>query len=236
MKTREEKAAELYNSGRDSVMYGGGALERLASHLNFVVNGTKDYGPGLWKARAFTDQTIELDSFEDYLLKPAREGLEIPDLAWLLDVLEAHPNKAERNKAIQAVVQEIPDFLERAGAEKRGRQIREVEAAGRHGGTGANQHTKKSSRVGNSESAKQKRSNKDPERILARLKRDAAEDHQAADLLKQVETGDIKPRRAALEMGWIKPTRSIPIDTPEASIKALLRVFTREQLLEALTA
>ena len=68
-----------------------------------------------------------------------------------------------------------------------------------------------------------KRSNKDPERIIARLKRDAATDPQAQSLLEAVTNRSIRPYAAAKAMGWVKPMRSIPVDTPEAAIRALLR-------------
>ena len=42
------------------------------------------------------------------------------------------------------------------------------------------------------------------EYIIARLKRDAATDTHAAALLGSIEAGDIKPYRAAIDMGWVK--------------------------------
>lgn len=42
------------------------------------------------------------------------------------------------------------------------------------------------------------------ETIIARLKRDAETDTNAAALLGSIEAGDIKPYRAAIEMGWVK--------------------------------
>lgn len=43
------------------------------------------------------------------------------------------------------------------------------------------------------------------ETIIARLKRDATTDPKAEALLGSIEAGDIKPYRAAVEMGWVKP-------------------------------
>lgn len=63
-----------------------------------------------------------------------------------------------------------------------------------------------------------KRGNKDPERIISRLKRDAETDPKAAALLGSIEAGDIKPFKAAKEMGWVKtpdPARIVerpPVD------------------------
>ncbi len=41
--------------------------------------------------------------------------------------------------------------------------------------------------------------------FIARLKRDSETDPQAEALLGSIEAGDIKPYRAAVEMGWVKP-------------------------------
>ena len=71
--------------------------------------------------------------------------------------------------------------------------IASIEPAKPHGGTGANQHTKDESKGINcpSASAEQKRKRKsqnDPERIIARLKRDANDGNtQAAALLGSLE-------------------------------------------------
>lgn len=67
------------------------------------------------------------------------------------------------------------------------------------------------------------------ERLAARLKRD----HPA--IAARVAKGEFKSiRAAALEAGIVKPMRSIPVDTPEAAIRALLRVFPAETLAKVL--
>jgi hypothetical protein len=65
----------------------------------------------------------------------------------------------------------------------------------------------------NNETGKRKRkSQNDPERIIARLKRDKDDDalapetrEKAKSLLSDIEKGKVKPYRAAVEMGWVKP-------------------------------
>ena len=52
--------------------------------------------------------------------------------------------------------------------------------------------------------SEQKRGGNRAEYIIARLKRDAATDTHAAALLGSIEAGDIKPHRAAVDMGWVK--------------------------------
>ena len=211
MKTPAEKATELYSIGCDRVMSGGAALRGLASHLVVMVNGNSEYAGGLWRERAWPDRTITLERFEDYLLKPVREGLGIPDLAWLLDVLEAHPEKDERTAAIAAVVSEIPDFIGRAEKQKGVRNRSEIDAAGKPGAPVGNQNAAKGEENKwtncpvDCASKRKRKSQNSPERIIARLKRDAASDPHAEALLGSIEAGDIKPYRAAVEMGWVKP-------------------------------
>jgi hypothetical protein len=57
-----------------------------------------------------------------------------------------------------------------------------------------------------------KRSNHNPERIIARLKRDKDDDalapetrEKAKSLLSDIEKGEVKPYGAAKAMGWVKP-------------------------------
>lgn len=208
MKTPAEKATELYSIGCDRVMSGGAALRGLASHLVVMVNGNSEYAGGLWRERAWPDRTITLDRFEDYLLKPVREGLGIPDLAWLLDVLEAHPEKDERTSAISAVVSEIPDFIERAEKQKGVRNRSEIDAAGKPGAPVGNQNAAKGEEnKGNNitfETTNQAKRGTRADYFISRLKRDAASDPHAEALLGSIEAGDIKPYRAAVEMGWVK--------------------------------
>ena len=54
------------------------------------------------------------------------------------------------------------------------------------------------------------------------------------DLLARVESGELSAHAAAVQAGIRKPMKSIPVDTPEAAIRALLRVFTVTDLAQAL--
>ncbi len=45
------------------------------------------------------------------------------------------------------------------------------------------------------------------------------------DLLARVESGELSAHAAAVQAGIRKPMRSIPVDTPEAAIRALLRAW-----------
>jgi hypothetical protein len=60
------------------------------------------------------------------------------------------------------------------------------------------------------------------DRLAAKIKRDHP------DIAARVANGEFKSiRAAALEAGIVKPMRSIPVDTPDAAIRALLRVKAR---------
>lgn len=67
----------------------------------------------------------------------------------------------------------------------------------------------------------------DPTYALARLKRDAP------DLAKMVIDGELSANAAAIQAGFRKPTKTIPIDTPDAAVRALLRVFSCDELVMA---
>lgn len=59
-------------------------------------------------------------------------------------------------------------------------------------------------------------------------------ERERPDLADRVDHGELSVRAAAVEAGFRKPTAEVPIDTPDAAIKALMRRFSREELLTAL--
>jgi hypothetical protein len=67
-----------------------------------------------------------------------------------------------------------------------------------------------------------------PVYTLRRLKRDNPE------LAERVVNGELSANAAAIQAGFRKPTKTIPIDSPESAVQALLRVFTSAQLIKAL--
>jgi hypothetical protein len=66
--------------------------------------------------------------------------------------------------------------------------------------------------------------------LIARLKRDNPQ------LAESVIRGELTAHAAALAAGFRKPTKSIPVDSPESAIRALLRVFPTEELAAAFDA
>ena len=65
--------------------------------------------------------------------------------------------------------------------------------------------------------------------LIARLKRDDP------DLATEVVEGRMSAHAAAVKAGIKKPTATVPVDSAENAIRALLRRFTKIQLIAALT-
>lgn len=224
MKTREQKAAEIYSYGRDCVMEGGNSLRSLARHIAVMVFGNDDHEPGLWKSRQWPDQTIHLDRFEDYLLRPAREGLGVPSLKWLRRVLDAHPEKDEREEALRAVRQEVPDFDERADAEERKEAVRDARANREGPGAPEGKSNNPNGRRGKDEetngvsntisSSRRDHGSTNRLAIIGRLKRDRP------DLLDKVESGELTPNAAAIEAGFRR--RKIQVEPDPQAVQRML--------------
>ena len=138
-------------------------------------------------------------------------------------VLDAHEDKDEREKAVAALRQEIPDFDARVEKE-RARASVKVEAEGKRGAPPGNQNAAKGEEnkgsVSTFDSSSQgKKPKRDAAYWIARLKRDAVTDTHAAALLGSIESGDIKPYRAAIDMGWVKtPDPAVIIEKQYAKL------------------
>lgn len=91
MDSPEVFAGKMYDRGRDCVLKGvEGNLHRLATHIEIML-GDNDYGIELWQRRVLQpdNRLVEIDRLESYLLKPAREGLGLPDLFSLIQMMES---------------------------------------------------------------------------------------------------------------------------------------------------
>ena len=66
--------------------------------------------------------------------------------------------------------------------------------------------------------------------VLARLKRDDP------DLAQEVIDGHLSPHAAAIRAGIRKPRATYRTDDARAAVTALLRHYTRQQILDALEA
>lgn len=209
MSTREQDAGELYSQACDAVMRGGVNISMIVNHIIIMVRGWDKYPEGnLWRVRAVPPEgkEVRLERFEDYLLRPAREGLGFASLLEVQKILEAHKRKDEADTALAILRELIPDYDQRVA----GGVVARVEVAGTHGGKreGAGRKGKDFNQVEHFDLKKKKRTgnnNASPDRVIARLKRDATEDPKARRLLKRLEKGELSARQAGLEMGYVKP-------------------------------
>ena len=219
MITPEREAGEMYTSTLNAVQRGTHSASMLAGHIVLVVKGTVNHKGPLWKLREVPPEgkRIELSRFEDYLLKPPRDGLGLPSLLYVNNVLKAHEKGAE---ALEILRQEIPDFDARVKADADRLALKAAQPLGTTGGK-REAGKKRTSPVGGTGRAY----------TLGRLKRDAADGNDTArDLLDQVEAGTLSASAAAIKAGYRPPMKSIPIDSPEAALMALERVFGRDAL------
>lgn len=109
-----------------------------------------------------------------------------------------HTGPITAAEAIAAVPKADTHGGKRDGAGRKAADaISEIDPAVVHGGSnqGENFPLKKERKTGS----------QSPERIIARLKRDAETNPKAQALLDTLEAGDISARAAAIEMGWVKP-------------------------------
>jgi len=58
----------------------------------------------------------------------------------------------------------------------------------------------------------------------------------APELFEKVKQGGISANAAAIQAGFRRPTKTIPIETPASAVRALLRVFSAEELIDAITS
>jgi hypothetical protein len=105
--SREQEAGLLYVEGAKAVRAGGHELHMLAGHLILMVQGTENNKGPLWPVRIIPpdNREVRLDRFIDYLRKPTREGLGLPSLHFLRQVLKASPDNGEQ--AFRLVRQEL---------------------------------------------------------------------------------------------------------------------------------
>jgi hypothetical protein len=148
MRDRESVAGELYAEGREAVRAGGYQLSLLPIHLMSIINGIEGYPGALWRDRKVPPEGkhVQLDSFRDYLMLPAREGLGLPSLHFLRQVLVSDGPRGE--KALQLVRKELKEVddieldeladQEKAKLLSEGKLARHGEIGGGHAGRGDN--------------------------------------------------------------------------------------------------
>lgn len=234
MKSQAQFAGEQYSRACDAVMQGGVKISMIVAHILMMVRGTEKFPQGnLWRDREVPPEgkVVHLERFEDYLLRPAREGLGFSSLLEVHKILEAHKRQDEADAALAILRAEIPDYDRRVA----GGEVARVMPTRKQGGTGANQFTKEGESKGHNITSAKSNRGTSKTYLISRLKRDAADPAcpgrtQARHWLKRLEAGDVSTRQASLAMGYVKPVASIPVDTAAHAIGGLLKVFTLAEL------
>ena len=223
-KTREQVAGYLYTLTCQAIQSSGTAGSMLAGHIVDVNEGTQDFKGSLWQRRELEPdgRIVELDSFEDYLLLPEREGLGLQSLMMVEGIVRCHDNPKESAQAMEYLEKLIPNFKKTVEAQKAKLAVERVEPAKSSGGAnnpqGVNQHNKNTDKeVGQVDNVhltkplNQTNSNSQA-RIIAKLKREQTKEDipdvrrkLATSLLNQMAAGEMSARSAAITMGWKKP-------------------------------
>lgn len=218
MRNREEEAGYLYEKAARAVHSGGDDLRTISVHLRLMIRGTVDYQGPLWPLRILSadKREVRLDRFIDYLRKPVREGLGLPSLHFLREVLLALPEGIETLGLVRAeLAKEGVDFDAEADREERQALDESDRAQQRpHGGDRVSEESK----IDNVQLAPTPTGNSS-KAALRRLRKDRPDLHQ------DVIAGKITPHAAMVNAGFRPKTVQIPLD-PALAAKALRRHFS----------
>ena len=216
-KTREQVAGYLYTLTCQAIRSSGTAGSMLAGHIVDVNEGTQDFKGSLWQRRELEPdgRIVELDSFEDYLLRPEREGLGLQSLMMVEGIVRCHDNPKESAQAMEYLEKLIPNFKKTVEAQKAKLAVERVAPAKDKGALEGNQSAAKNKmdivHFVSSKPLDQTNSNSQA-RIIAKLKREQTKEDipdvrrkLATSLLNQMAAGEMSARSAAITMGWKKP-------------------------------
>jgi len=195
----EEVAGESYTTASKAISQGAHGMELLALHIPYALGHNED-GYIAWRKRILPPdhKIVELDRFEDYLLKPVREGFGLPSLYFLDGAMKLLGQKGK--PALAALRQEIPDWDERVEREAGQRlEVQETKQGQRTDITSTNCGSISSQ----STRAESNGVHPNTQRKLDRLGKDRP------DLLQRVRDGELSVHRAAVEAGIVKPPQTL---------------------------
>jgi hypothetical protein len=203
-------AQQMINEGHGSL------LQALPTIIKFIIRHES------WKGRRKgpTEDGAPFTSFKDFVEYKQWWGLECP---WDKLMLYCESDK------------ECHDMLLRESTEIAKLEAATVKRGGANNpeGLGGKSGKKSVHKIDNRVNATVDNDRNDRNQQSGLLRRLAKQGR--TDLLDRVASGELSPNAAAVEAGLRRRMRSIPVDSPNAAIQALLKVFTVEQLLSALT-
>jgi hypothetical protein len=89
-------SGEIFESAMMAVQSGGNNLRLLAKYMIFMIHGTADVPGPLWPVRVLHGKRQTFTSFHHYLLDQPGDGIGLPSLHFLKQVLEATPQDGQR--------------------------------------------------------------------------------------------------------------------------------------------
>lgn len=224
-KSVEEIVGELYCDVSTSLDGSIHSFVELARHIRSVL-GENQWKRPIWKVRVLhpDNKLVELDKFEDYLLKPVREGFGMPSL-YSMDATMKCIGR-EGKMALDAIRKEIPDWDARVEKDRNEQTVKEAPV----------QQTLSEAMKGNDHAKKGREENSvvvnnsvftkgstNATYLASRLKRDAPE------IAKQLERGEFKSVRAAAKAAGIVKDKS-QIEIAKSAWKRMNEVERNEFL------
>lgn len=193
-KSPEEIAGELYSETSKSLRSGSHGMQMLALHIPYALgNNPNKYIA--WRKRVLPPdgKVVELTRFEDYLLKPVREGLGLPSLRFINGAMKLMGKDGE--PALAALRQEIPNWderIERESANDLASQRKTIKRGRPSLSDNTNNVSVKSDGVRRTQHGNSRAY------TLSRL------DRERPDLFELVVQGEMSANAAAIEAGWRK--------------------------------
>ncbi len=208
-KSIEEIVGELYcdvSTSLDGTIH---SFVELARHIRSVL-GENQWKRPIWKVRVLhpDNKLVELDKFEDYLLKPVREGFGMPSL-YAVDATMKGIGR-EGKLALDAIRKEIPDWDARVENERVIQTSKEAKKSPKNGEVGRGRPKDVSCDYITPIS----RGSTSAEYLASRIKRDAPE------IAKRLERGEFKSIRAAAKAAGIVKDKS-QIEIAKSALKRM---------------
>ena len=204
--TPEQVAGKCYSDALKIVDIDGRGLKVLAMHITCML-GKNELKQPIWMKREFRDgRIVELEKFEDYLLREPRVGLQVPSLHNLVANLTTMPN-GKGMEALHMLRQAIPDFD--AKVEQERLQGIMADEAKRGNPIGSNQYQKKEESANFASSSQSVRAESNGVSHYTQRKLDKLIAHPV--LLAKVKAGEMSVHAAAIKAGIVVPPSNLAL-------------------------
>jgi len=215
-KSVEEIVGELYCDVSTSLDGSIHSFIELARHIRSVL-GDNQWKRPIWQVRVLQpdNRVVELTKFEDYILKPVREGFGMDSL-FALDATMKGIGR-EGKLALDAIRKEIPDWDARVEKARNEQTVKEAPVLAE------SRRPTKDEQANKVDNVNLTKGGNKAEYLASRLKRDAPE------IAKQLERGEFKSVRAAAKAAGIVKDKS-QIEIAKSAWKRMNEVERNEFL------